>query len=99
MTAGPLVSFREVCPLLNLHPNTGYALLHAGGFPIEVRHVGGRLFCRRVDVEHYLYDTTGTRVPPDDGRVPCPKCGLRYFKLGPHNRAKHPELLEAHDGA
>lgn len=100
MTSGPLLAFREVCPLLSIHPNTGYALFHSGDFPIAVRHVGARLFCRRVDVEHYLYDRTGTPPPPpDDGRVPCPLCGRRFLKLGPHNRARHPELLAAHGGA
>lgn len=97
MTPSPLLSFRDVCGLLSMHPNTGYALLHEQRFPIQVYKVGKRLFCRRVDVDQFLYDlpgkSNGEHPEDDDGRTPCPVCLVRYRKLAPHTRVKHPHLV------
>ena len=99
MTASPLVPFRDVCALLNMHPNTGYVNLAAKRFPIDVHAVGRRLFCRQVDIDRFLYYIESDGAPPaDDGRQTCPYCRRRFFKLAPHTRAKHPELV-GRDGA
>jgi excisionase family DNA binding protein len=55
-----MIPFVEVCDLLGIHRNTGYAWLRAGRFPIPVERPGPRLYkCRQTDVERYL----ASRIP------------------------------------
>jgi excisionase family DNA binding protein len=54
----PFLRFAEVCDLLGISRDTGYALHRAGEFPIPTVLVGKILKCRRADVEAFVYGTT-----------------------------------------
>jgi hypothetical protein len=51
-----MIPFKIVCrQYLDIHYNTGYRLRRDGEFPIEVVTLGGRFFCRAVDIEAYTH--------------------------------------------
>ena len=50
----PFIRFREVCELLGMHPDSGYAHVRAKTFPVPTVKVGSLLKCRRADVEAFI---------------------------------------------
>lgn len=52
---GPqMLRFKRVCAMLDLPERTARRLHERNKFPIPCQRIGGRLFCRRVDVEKYV---------------------------------------------
>jgi predicted DNA-binding transcriptional regulator AlpA len=52
---GPqMLRFKRVCEVLGLPERTARRLHERGQFPVPCQRIGGRLFCRRIDVEKYV---------------------------------------------
>lgn len=54
MTEPAMIRFKEVCELLGMSTDTGYAHVKAGTFPIPVVKVGSILKARRDDVDSFV---------------------------------------------
>jgi predicted DNA-binding transcriptional regulator AlpA len=53
-TAPPFLRFREVCDLLGMSTDSGYAHVRSGTFPVPVVKVGSILKVRRSDVDAFV---------------------------------------------